>query len=124
MQPYRQSLAILRQDRSRKYHRETRLQKFIDENKIDDSDFIQEQVNEIDEKYCNLDESIKNLEEEILNIETKCYGAMKKRLYDVFIELDFETKQKILALVKNKFDVNNKKVKMTFQPAFRKIRKR
>ena len=124
LQPYRQSLAILRQDRSRKYHRETRLQKFIDENEIDDSDFIQEQVNEIDEKYCNLDESIKNLEEEILNIETKCYGAMKKRLYDVFIELDFETKQKILALVKNKFDVNNKKVKMTFQPAFRKIRKR
>ena len=63
LQPYRQSLAILRQNKSRKYHRETRLQKFIDENEIDDSDFIQEQVNEIDEKYCNLDESIKNLEE-------------------------------------------------------------
>ncbi|MBQ4124126.1 recombinase family protein, partial [bacterium] len=124
LQPYRQSLAILRQDRNRKYHRETRLQKFIDENNIDDSDFIQEQVDEIDEKYCNLDESIKNLEEQILNIETRCCGAMEKRLYDVFIDLDIESKQKILSLVKNKFDVNNKKVKMTFQPAFRKIRKR
>lgn len=124
LQPYRQSLAILRQDRSRKYHRETRLQKFIDENEIDDSDFIQEQVNEIDEKYCNLDEGIKNLEAQILNIETKCYSAMEKRLYDVFIDLDIESKQKILSLVKNKFDVNNKKVKMTFKPAFRKIRKR
>ena len=49
---------------------------------------------------------------------------MGKRLYDVFIDLDIESKQKILSLVKNKFDVNNKKVKMTFQPAFRKIRKR
>ena len=49
---------------------------------------------------------------------------MEKRLYDVFIKLDIENQRKILELVKNKLELQEKKVKLTFKPAFRKIRKR
>ena len=54
---------------------------------------------------------------------------MKKRLYDIYIQLDSENQRKILELVKNKLELQcknqeDKKVKMTFKSAFRKIRKR
>ena len=49
---------------------------------------------------------------------------MEKRLYDVFIQLDIENQRKIIELVKNKLEFQEKKVKLTFKPAFRKIRNR
>lgn len=50
---------------------------------------------------------------------------MTKRLGDVFISLNFKSKREVISLIKNKFEVDSdKKVKLTFKSAFRKIRKR
>ena len=69
-------------------------------------------------------ERIAYTEQQIKTLTSKCQDIMEKRLYDVFIQLDIENKRKIIELVKNKLELQEKKVKLTFKPAFRKIRNR
>ena len=65
------------------------------------------------------------LENKIATIKSDCENLMTKRLSDIFITLDFDSKREVISLIKNKFEVNSdKKVKLTFKSAFRKIRKR
>lgn len=79
----------------------------------------------INKKYSNLSSQISVLENKIATIKSDCENLMTKRLIDVFISLDFKSKREVISLIKNKFEVDSdKKVKLTFKSAFRKIRKR
>lgn len=125
LKPLKQELATLRGNVSRKYHRELELQDNIDENEIDDFDLIEEEYALINKKYSNLSLQISVLENKIATIKSDCENLMTKRLSDVFISLDFKSKREVISLIKNKFEVDSdKKVKLTFKSAFRKIRKR
>lgn len=118
-------LATLRRKVSHKYHRELELQNTINENEIDDVELIEFEKALIEETYGDLPSKIKNLEKKIAEKASLCENAMNKRLADIFITLDFETKREVISLIKNKFEVDkDKKVKLTFKSAFRKIRKR
>ena len=47
---------------------------------------------------------------------------MKGSLTDIFIKLSITDKRKLIELVKNRFEVDSdKKVKITFKSAFRKL---
>ena len=74
--------------------------------------------------YSNLPEKIEQKEHQIQKLTQKCYEVMQKRLYDIYIQLDSKNQRKILELVTNKFELQSKKVKLTFKSTFRKIRKR
>ena len=125
LKPLKQKLSTLRGKVSHKYHRELELQNTINENEIDDVELIELERASIEETYGDLPSKIKNLEKEIAKKASLCENAMGKRLADIFITLDFETKREVISLIKNKFEVDkDKKVKLTFKSAFRKIRKR
>ena len=125
LKPLKLELATLRRKVSHKYHRELELQNTINENEIDDVELIEFEKALIEETYGDLPSKIKNLEKEIAEKASLCENAMNKRLADIFITLDFETKREVISLIKNKFEVDkDKKVKLTFKSAFRKIRKR
>ena len=125
LKPLKQELATLRRKVSHKYHRELELQNTINENEIDDVELIELERAFIEETYGDLTSKIKNLEKEIAEKASLCENTMNKRLADIFITLDFETKREVISLIKNKFEVDkDKKVKLTFKSAFRKIRKR
>lgn len=125
LKPLKQELSTLRGNVSRKYHRELELQDNIDENEIDDFDLIEEEYALINKKYSNLSSQILVLENKIATIKSDCENLITKRLSDVFISLDFKSKREVISLIKNKFEVDSdKKVKLTFKSAFRKIRKR
>lgn len=125
LKPLKQELSTLRGNVSRKYHRELELQENIDENEIDDFDLIEEEYALINKKYSNLPSQISVLENKVATIKSDCENLMTKRLSDVFISLDFKSKRELISLIKNKFEVDSdKKVKLTFKSAFRKIRKR
>jgi len=120
----KQEYSTLKRNVSRKYHRKLRLNDFIKKDKIDDTDFIFDELEDIENTYENLNERIKESEEQIRQITSKCEDIMKKRLYDIYIQLNFENQRKILELVKSKLELQDKKVKLTFKSAFRKIRQR
>ena len=125
----KQEYATLKRNLSRKYHKELFLNDFIKKDKVNDNDFIFGQLDEIVKAYGNLENHIKAKEKDIKQITSKYEDVMKKRLYDIYIQLDSENQRKILELVKNKLELQcknqeDKKVKMTFKSAFRKIRKR
>ena len=120
----KQEYSTLKRNVSRKYHRKLRLNDFIKQGKIDDTDFILDELEDIENTYENLHERIKNSEEQIKKITSKCEDVMKKRLYDIYIQLNFGNQRKILELVKNKLELQDKRVKLTFKSAFRKIRQR
>lgn len=125
LKPLKLELATLRRKVSHKYHRELELQNTINENEIDDVELIEFEKALIEETYGDLPSKIKNLEKKIAEKASLCENAMNKRLADIFITLDFETKREVISLIKNKFEVDkDKKVKLTFKSAFRKIRKR
>ena len=120
----KQEYSTLKRNVSRKYHRKLLLNDFIKKDKIDDTDFIFDELEDIENTYENLNERIKESEEQIRQITSKCEDIMKKRLYDIYIQLNFENQRKILELVKSKLELQDKKVKLTFKSAFRKIRQR
>ncbi len=125
LKPLKQELAILRGKVSHKYHKELELQNTINENEIDDVELIELEKALIEDTYGDLPLKIENLEKKISEKTSLCESTMTKRLADIFITLDFETKRKVISLIKNKFEVDkDKKVKLTFKSAFRKIRKR
>lgn len=122
--PLKQQYSNLKRDVSRKYHSKLRLNRFIKSKNIDDEDFITASETDIENEYNNLPERINDTEQKIKTLTLKCQDIMKKRLYDAFIQLDTKNQRKIIELVKNKFELQGGKVKLTFKPAFRKIRKR
>ncbi len=122
--PLKQQYSNLKRDVSRKHHSKLRLNRFIKSKNIDDEDFITASETDIENEYNNLPERINSTEQKIKTLTSKCQDIMKKRLYDAFIQLDTENQRKIIELVKNKFELQGEKVKLTFKPAFRKIRKR
>lgn len=124
MKPMTKEYSTLKRNISRKYHSKLRLNRFIKSKNIHDKDFIDECQNDIDNKYNNLPEKITNLENKIQAIKSEYKITMENRLYDIYILLENETQRKILELVKNKLEYQDKFVKMTFKSAFRKIRKR
>ena len=124
LKPLKQKYANLKRDVSRKYHSELRLNDFIQSKNIDDKDFINDSQADIEKAYSNLPKRIAYTEQQIKTLTSKCQDIMEKRLYDVFIQLDIENQRKIIELVKNKLKLQEKKVKLTFKPAFRKIRNR
>jgi len=124
LEPLKKQYAILRRNNSRKYHKELRLNDFITENDINDDEFMSEELEKIENEYYDLPEKTQKVANQIENLTQKCQDIMEKRLYDVFIPLDMENQRKIIELVKNKFEIQDKKVKLTFKSAFRKIRKR
>ena len=125
LKPLKQELATLRGNVSRKYHNELELQASIKDNGIDDIELIEAEKALIDTKYGDLPSKISALENKIATIQSDCENLMTKRLSDAFITLDFDSKREVISLIKNKFEVNSdKKVKLTFKSAFRKIRKR
>lgn len=124
LQPLKQQYSNLKRDVSRKYHSELHLNDFIQSNNIDDEDFINNSLADIEKAYSNLPERVAHLEQKIKILTSKCQDLMEKRLYDAYIQLDTNNQRKILELVKNKLELQDKKVKLTFKSAFRKIRKR
>ena len=124
LKPLKQKYANLKRDLSRKYHSELRLNDFIQSKNIDDEDFINASQDDIENTYNNLLERIAYTEQKIKTLTSKCQDLIKKRLYDAYIHLDTENQRKIIELVTNKFELQNKKVKLTFKSTFRKIRKR
>ena len=122
--PLKQQYSNLKRDVSRKYHSKLRLNRFIKSKNIDDEDFITASEADIENEYNNLPERISNTEQKIKTLTSKCEDIMKKRLYDIYIQLDFDNQRKILELVKSKLELQDKKVKLTFKSAFRKIRSR
>lgn len=101
-----------------------RISKTAEDEEVDDEDFINASQDDIEKAYSNLPERIAYTEQKIKTLTSKCQDLMEKRLYDVFIQLDIENQRKIIELVTNKFELQNKKVKLTFKSTFRKIRKR
>ena len=124
LKPIKQKYSNLKRNVSRKYHKELQLNDFIEENGIDDEDFIAANQEDIDNKYSNLTEKISKTKQEIQYLESKCNEISQKRLYDSFINLNMENQREILKLITNKFELQGDKVKITFKSTFRKIRKR
>mgnify|MGYP000977213127 FL=1 len=124
LKPIKQKYSNLKRNVSRKYHKELQLNDFIEENGIDDEDFITANQEDIDNKYSNLTEKISKTKQEIQYLESKCNEISQKRLYDSFINLNMENQREILKLITNKFELQGDKVKITFKSTFRKIRKR
>ena len=124
LKPIKQKYSNLKRNVSRKYHKELQLNDFIEENGIDDEDFIAANQEDIDNKYSNLTKKISKTKQEIQYFESKCNEISQKRLYDSFINLNMEKQREILKLITNKFELQGDKVKITFKPTFRKIRKR
>lgn len=124
LKPLKQKYANLKRDVSRKYHSELRLNDFIQSKNIDDKDFINDSQADIEKAYSSLPERIAYTEQKLKTLTSKCQDLMEKRLYDVFIQLGIENQRKIIELVKNRLELQEKKVKLTFKPAFRKIRNR
>jgi len=122
LQPVNQQLKNLKRAIPRKNNEELKLKTYIDTNEINDTDFIETEYAEIQEKYKNIPERITETENKIISIKSKYQKVLKSNLADVFKTLDFENKCKILKLIVNKFEVgSDKKVKVTFKPAFRKL---
>lgn len=124
LMPLKKELSSLKRNKSRKYHKELQLHDFIETNSIEDEDFITEELENIEMLYSNLTEKIEQKKHQIQKLTQKCYEVMQKRLYDIYIQLDSKNQRKILELVTNKFELQSKKVKLTFKSTFRKIRKR
>ena len=124
LKPIKQKYSNLKRNVSRKYHKELQLNDFIEENGIDDEDFITANQEDIENKYSNLTDKISKTKQEIQYLESKCNEISQKRLYDSFINLNMENQREILKLITNKFELQGDKVKITFKPTFRKIRKR
>ena len=119
-----QNLAILKQNKSRKYHEEVRFREFVEENEINDKIYIQGGYETIKEKYGDLDSKIAYTEKNIANIKYRTAETFNKCLSEVYSSFSKESKRKILELVANSFKCTEKGLKMTFKSAFRKIRKR
>lgn len=119
-----QKLSIMKRQRSHKYSAEQKIYARITENDIVDEKYIRGEYAKIQEKYGNLESKIYLEETQIETIKSKVNEILKKRLYDVFIDFDTKTKRKTLELISNSFKFTNKGLKMTYKPAFRKIRKR
>ena len=124
LKPLKQECSTLKRHVSRKYHKKLRLNDFVENAGINDDDFILDELESIEKAYGNLPERINNCEKRIQEITEKYNDIMKKRLYDVYIQLDTKKQRKVLELVKNKLELQDKRVKLTFKSAFRKIRKR
>lgn len=125
LKPLKQELSTLKRNVSRKYHQELELADIIEENGLDDLELINAEKSLINETYGNLSATISEVENKITNAQLSCKKIITKRLSEVFECLDFQTKREVISLIKNKFEVDSdKKVKLTFKSAFRKIRKR
>lgn len=124
LKPLKLKYSKLKRLVSHDYHKKLRLNKFIRTNKIDDEDFIYESLADIENAYSDLPERISETEEQIKIQTEKCENILQKRLYDAYIQLESQKQKEILELVKNKLELQDNKVKLTFKSAFRKIRKR
>ena len=124
LKPLKLKYSKLKRLVSHDYHKKLQLDKYIRTNKIEDEDFIYESLSDIENAYQNLPEQIAKAEEEIKIQTEKCENILQKRLYDAYIQLEPAKQKDVLELVKNKLELQDKKVKLTFKSAFRKIRKR
>lgn len=78
----------------------------------------------IEERNHKLRDEIDDLESKVAEVSDSLNNMRNKTLYDIYCTLPDSKKKKVLNLVKNKLTLNDKKLKMTFKPAFRKIRHR
>ena len=120
----KQRKSTLKRNESRKYHAELKHREFIEGNEIEDDAYINEGFNEIENKYSNPDTEIADIEEQIKLLTEAINTAFTKRLSDVYVYLSDKAKIEVIQLVKNKLTLKDKKLKLTFKPTFRKIRKR
>lgn len=119
-----QDLANLKREVSRKYHSEQHLQEKIDKNGITDEKYIQGGFAKIQEAYGDLDAKIYHTEKMIEMIKAEVADVCEKRLYDVYSGFDKPTKRNVLELISSLFKSDGNGLKITFKPAFSKIRKR
>lgn len=120
----KQKLSILKRSVSHKYDAERRAWEDISKKDIVDEQYIKGKFANIQEKYGDLDSKIYVAEKQIEMVTNKTIETCKKRLSEVYEGFDTKTKRKTLELVTNMFKCTNNGLKMTFKPAFRKIRKR
>ena len=122
LKPMSQALSTAKRALSRQYHEELKLKEYVDINGIEDTDFIESEYAEIKEKYKDVSSNIQMLEDRISLQKSNYQEVLNKNLAEVFRNLGFEQKRQVLELVKSKFDGNfDKKVKITFKSAFRKL---
>lgn len=120
----KQRKSTLKRDGSRKFHAKIKHKEFVEANDIEDEEYINEIANEIESKYASIDDELESVDSQINLLTEAVNTAFTKRLSDVYINLSDTAKIEVIQLVKNKLTLNNKKLKMTFKPTFRKIRKR
>lgn len=120
----KQRKSTLKRNESRKFHAKLVHKEFVESNDIEDEAYINEAVSEIENKYSNIAEELEGVEAQIKLLTEAINTTFTKRLSEVYVTLSEEAKIEVIQLVKNKLTLNNKKLKMTFKPTFRKIRKR
>lgn len=116
--------STLKRNESRKFHAELKHKEYIEANDIEDEEYINEIANEIESKYASIDDELESVDSQINLLTEAVNTAFTKRLSDVYVKLSDTAKIEVIQLVKNKLTLNSKKLKMTFKPTFRKIRKR
>lgn len=120
----KQRKSTIKRNESRKYHAELKHKEFIESNEIEDEIYINEGLDEIQNKYTNPESELVSIDEQINLLTESVNTAFSNRLYDSYIKLSDKAKIEVIQLVKNKLTLKDKKLKMTFKPTFRKIRKR
>ena len=122
LKPISQALNTAKRAVSRQYHEELKLKEYVDMNGIEDTDFIESEYAEIEEKYKDVSSNIQMLEDKIKAQQSKYQEVLNMNLAEVFKKLSLEHKRQILELIKSKFEGDyDKKVKITFKSAFRKL---
>ena len=122
LKPISQALNTAKRAVSRQYHEELKLKEYVDTNGIEDTDFIESEYAEIKEKYKNVSSNIQMLEDKISAQQSKYQEVLNMNLAEVFKRLSIEHKRQILELIKSKFEGDcDKKIKITFKSAFRKL---
>lgn len=124
LEPLKKQYSTLKRNKSRKFHKKLQLIEQIKTLGFNDEDFIIDELKNIQNLYDDLPERVEQLENKIKTLTQNCQNIMEKRLYDVFIQMNIENQRKTIELVKNKLEVQDKRVKLTFKPTFRKIRQR
>lgn len=119
-----QELSTLQRNKSRKYHAEQRLQSKFEKNDITDEKYIQSSYAQIQEKYGDLDAKIYVVEKQIEMVNAKVAELCGMPLSKVYSTFDDKNKRKVLELITNLFKYSENGIKITFKPAFRKLRKR
>jgi site-specific DNA recombinase len=122
LKPISQALNTAKRAVSRQYHEELKLKEYVDTNGIEDTDFIESEYAEIEKKYKDVSSNIQMLEDKITAQQSKYQEVLNMNLAEVFKILTLAHRRQILELIKSKFEGDcDKKIKITFKSAFRKL---